>query len=233
VPLLKSFEGQVLREISRRSKYLLFGFQKGGILSHLGMTGHWRIETQPVGSRQKHDHIQLDFEKGLSLIYNDPRRFGFFDGFKKVQEHPLLKNIGPEPLGPSMNGEVLWHLLKKREGPIKSVLMNQVVIAGVGNIYASEVLFKAGIKPSKKASQLKIEDCIRLCKELKLLLQKSIRMGGSSFDDFKHVSGKKGGFQNHFLVYDQAGQPCPQCQKPIRKKVFSGRSTFWCSTCQK
>lgn len=232
--LLKSFEGQKLEKITRRSKYLLFWFgrNKGGILSHLGMTGHWRIES---GAHifKKHDHIQIIFTNGLSLIYNDPRRFGFFDAFSSMSEHPLLKDIGPEPLEENFTGEVLCHNLKKRSGPIKTVLMNQAVVAGVGNIYASEVLFKSGVKPSRRASSLKKKECDRLVKELKILLLESIRLGGSSFDDFRHVSGEKGDFQNHFLVYDRAGEPCRKCGHKIKKKVFSGRSTYWCSVCQK
>lgn len=231
--LLKTFERQKLQKITRRSKYLLLWFEKGGgILSHLGMTGHWRIETSNF-ERRKHDHIEMIFNNGQFLIYNDPRRFGFFDGFTVEAEHPLLRDIGPEPLTQSFTGEVLWENLKSRSGPIKSILMNQAVVAGVGNIYASEVLFKAGVKPSRKASLLKKAECERIVSELKVILQKAIRLGGSSFDDFRHVSGEKGDFQNHFLVYDQAGKSCQKCGHKIRKKVFSGRSTYWCENCQK
>ncbi len=230
--LLKSFEGQRLMRITRRSKYLLMWFDEGGILSHLGMTGHWRIEKGNSEVR-KHDHIQMIFTNGFSLIYNDPRRFGFFDGFKKISDHPLLKNIGPEPLEESFTGVQLRENLKTKSGPIKNILMNQSVVAGVGNIYASEVLFKSGIKPSRKASSLKIHECEIIVRELKIILQDSIEKGGSSFDDFRHVSGEKGDFQNHFLVYDQEGKPCRKCHQKIKKKVFSGRSTYWCSVCQK
>ncbi len=230
--LLKSFEGQKLENIARRSKYLLFQFAKGGILSHLGMTGHWRIEVVPIRFR-KHDHIQMDFSSGQTLLYNDPRRFGFFDGFQQISEHSLLKHIGPEPLSDDLTGEVLRENLKSRSGAIKSVLMNQAVVAGVGNIYASEVLFKAGLNPSKRASSLSQKDCDLVVRELKIILQKSIHLGGSSFDDFRHVSGEKGAFQNHFLVYDQAGLPCCKCGQKIQKKALSGRSTYWCRVCQK
>jgi formamidopyrimidine-DNA glycosylase len=230
--LLKTFEGQSLEKITRRSKYLLFWFQEGGILSHLGMTGHWRVETTNFEPR-KHDHIQLIFNSQLSLVYNDPRRFGFFDAFKHISKHPLLKNIGPEPLEPEFTGQILFENLKKRSGPIKNILMNQSVVAGVGNIYASEVLFKAGVKPSRKSHSLKFDECEKIVQELKIILQKSIQLGGSSFDDFRHVSGEKGDFQNHFLVYDQEGKPCSKCGQLIRKKVFAGRSTYWCPHCQK
>ncbi len=230
--MFKSFEGEHLLNITRRSKYLLFGFKQGGLLSHLGMTGHWRIENAEFELR-KHDHIQIHFSTGLTLIYNDPRRFGFFDGFADATKHPLLKNIGPEPLDEAFTGEVLKKNFGKRKAPIKTVLMNQAVVAGVGNIYASEVLFKARIKPSKAAHNLKLVDCDRIVVEIKSVLMESIRLGGSSFDDFRHVSGEKGGFQNHFLVYDQEGKPCSECGQKIRKKVFSGRSTYWCNACQK
>ncbi len=221
VSLLKSFEGQEFRTIARRSKYLLFQFPQGGILSHLGMTGHWRIQADD-SIVKKHDHIQMFFSSGQVLIYNDPRRFGFFDGFRNISTHKLLKDIGPEPLSEDFTGSVLHENLKSKLGPIKSILMNQAVVAGVGNIYASEVLYKAGIKPSKKASSLKRGECDRVVQELKIVLLDSIRLGGSSFDDFRHVSGEKGGFQNHFLVYDQAGKPCRTCGQKIKKKVFSG-----------
>lgn len=230
--LFKTFEGQELLNITRRSKYLLFGFKTGGLLSHLGMTGNWRIENADFEQR-KHDHVQIHFSTGLTLIYNDPRRFGFFDGYADSMKHPLLKDIGPEPLDEAFTGEILKKNLEGRKTPIKTILMNQAVVAGVGNIYANEVLFKARIKPSKAAHRLKLLECDRIVTEIKSVLMESIRLGGSSFDDFRHVSGEKGGFQNHFLVYNQEGKPCSECGQKIRKKVFSGRSTYWCNACQK
>lgn len=232
VDVLKTYEGLTLESITRRSKYLLFWFERKGILSHLGMTGHWRIETQKF-QRQTHDHIVLVLEGEIRLVYHDPRRFGFFDAFQKIEEHPLLRKLGPEPLDVQFTGSNLWSSLRNRQGPIKNLLMNQAIVAGVGNIYASEVLFKSGIKPRRRASSLSRAECERLVIELKEILQESIRLGGSSFDDFRHVSGEKGDFQNHFLVYGQEAKPCRVCGHQISKKNLAGRSTFWCRNCQR
>ncbi len=228
---IKAFEGKVLQKLLRRSKYLLFDFGECGLLSHLGMTGNWRLE-KGEGELYHHDHIRLIFESGFSLTYQDPRRFGYFDVYKSIQTHSLLEKIGPEPLGGDFSGTVLWKKTRKRSAPIKNLLMNQQIVAGVGNIYASEVLFRARVKPSRRSSSLKREECDQIVEELKKLLKEAIALGGSSFDDFRHASGEKGDFQKYFSVYNQAGKACLKCGTPIRKKNFAGRSTFWCPHCQ-
>lgn len=227
------FLGRHLKAISRRSKYLLFEFREGGgYLSHLGMTGHWRLGEKD-SARRNHDHIRLHFGSGRVLIYNDPRRFGFFDAFEKPTDHVLLKHLGPEPFSEEFSSSYLKSKLQNRKGPLKNLLMNQTIVAGIGNIYASEILFRAKIRPTRPAHRVKIDEYETLVLETRKVLQESLQHGGSSFDDFRHVSGKKGGFQERFSVYDREGQSCVICGHKIRRKVQAGRSTFWCSTCQK
>lgn len=230
---IESFKGEGLQTITRRSKYLLFSFgPRGGLLSHLGMTGHWRVEKEPITQRL-HDHIRLRFSSKKVLIYNDPRRFGFFDAYENIKTHKLLKDIGPEPFSDDFNADYLKSALKTRKGPIKTILMNQALVAGIGNIYASEILFRSFIKPTRSAGKITREECARIVQQTREVLAEAIRFGGSSFDDFKHVSGEKGGFQDRFQVYDRAGEPCVSCGKNVSKKVQAGRSTYWCSFCQK
>jgi formamidopyrimidine-DNA glycosylase len=242
---LQIFEGQRMTQVTRRSKYLLFWFGERGLLSHLGMTGNWRVCQAPVSAdgsldlsgeaslRRPHDHIELILTSGLKLVYNDPRRFGFFDSFDSLETHPLLRNLGWEPLDPNLTADRLHGLFRKRKAPVKNLLMNQTLLAGLGNIYASEVLFRAGIRPFRRAGSLSLTECEKLRIEMRQVLEKSIQLGGSSFDDFRHVSGEKGDFQNHFFVYNRSGTPCQKCGQAILKKTLGGRSTFWCSRCQK
>lgn len=230
---LEGFVGRKLKGIVRRSKYLLFEFEgEGGILSHLGMTGHWRVDCEKFEQRT-HDHIRLHFQSGHVLIYNDPRRFGFFDVYENPQTHKLLKDIGPEPFSEDFNATYLKTTLKKRSGPIKNLLMNQHIVAGVGNIYASEVLFRAGVRPTRPGGRVSLEECAKIVEYVRLVLQESITHGGSSFDDFRHVSGESGQFQDRFQVYDRHNQECVKCGRKISKKVQAGRSTYWCVSCQK
>ena len=230
---IESFKGRTFKGITRRSKYLLFCFEpSGGLLSHLGMTGHWRVEREPI-TEKTHDHIRLRFRSKIVLIYNDPRRFGFFDVFEDSKTHRLLKGIGPEPFSDDFNTDFLKLALKNRITPIKTILMNQALVAGIGNIYASEILFRASVKPTRAAGKVTREECARIVQQTREVLEEAIRFGGSSFDDFKHVSGEKGGFQDRFQVYDRVGKPCVSCGKNVSKKVQAGRSTYWCSNCQK
>lgn len=225
------FIGQRIAKILRRSKYLLFYFTSGdGFLSHLGMTGNWRDEAsgQPF---LKHDHVKIEFEN-FCLIYNDPRRFGFFEVLKANQVHKLLKNLGPEPLSDEFTDQVFFGSLKSKKGPIKNVIMSAEVVVGVGNIYACESLFRAGISPIKKANLLSFEGVKKLRHEIRQVLKQAIELGGSSIDDYRHVSGQAGDFQKKFFVYGREAEPCLRCKTKIKKKVLAGRSTFWCPNCQ-
>lgn len=227
----KHFINQRIVSVSRRSKYLLFYFSTGdGFLSHLGMTGNWRFEAPGQGVR-KHDHIKIGFEN-CDLIYNDPRRFGFFELMKKNETHSLLKKLGPEPLSDNFHEPTFLENLRTKSSPIKNVIMNAEVVVGVGNIYACESLFRAGISPMKKANRLSSQEVQILRREMRQVLLEAIALGGSSIDDYRQVSGKSGDFQKSFFVYGRESEPCLRCQTKIKKRVLAGRSTFWCPKCQ-
>lgn len=224
--------GQRLKGVVRRAKYLIFEFEEVAFITHLGMTGTWRASNLEL---KVHDHIRMEFSSGVVLIYNDPRRFGYFDATQKGQpwsEHAKLQNLGPEPLLSEFAPEYLSQQMKKRILPIKALIMDQRVVVGVGNIYASEALFKAGIRPTRQAKSLKKEEIERLVSEVKVVLRKSIELGGSSISDFHDGDGKDGYFQNSFSVYNRVGQPCLNCGKKIKSKIIVGRNTFWCPRCQ-
>ncbi len=232
-------ENQIIVGLERRAKYILFMLESGDTLvTHLGMTGSWRF-AGPNDPSQKHDHVMiyLGQKKGskvdLNLIYNDPRRFGFFEFCEKKRQSVLLKNLGPEPLETEFSGPLLHEKIKSLKSPIKSVIMNSRVVVGVGNIYASEALFRAKISPFRKASKIKIAQAIDLVQAIKEVLNLSLDSGGSSIDNYKHVSGKSGEFQNLHQVYNREGLACKVCESIIKKKVLTGRSTFWCPRCQK
>lgn len=228
---IRTLVGEKLLSVERRAKYLLLWTSKGGMLSHLGMTGTWRVAQD--GDERLHDHIYLHFAGGLRLAYRDPRRFGYFDFVQDPESHPKLKDLGPEPLLESFTGQGLWESLRGKEVPIKVALMDQKIVVGVGNIYASEALFAAGIKPTLPAKKLSWERAEVLVSEIKKILSLSIEKGGSSISDFAQASGESGYFQTTFRVYGREGESCLVCGSQIRAKVLGGRNTFWCSCCQK
>lgn len=230
---IQSLQGQMLLKIYRRAKFIVFEFEFGNIVSHLGMTGSWRIEKK-VWSRRSHDHIVIKISDKKQLVYNDPRRFGEFNFFSTAQQlNTRFLNLGPEPLAAEVDWASIKKQFKKLNSPIKSVLMNQKHLVGVGNIYASEVLFRCGIKPHKKANRLTSVEYHLLWQEVRLILQEAIQAGGSSIQDFRNGYDVKGNFQNHFLVYGRADELCKKCDFKIKSLFISGRSTFWCSECQK
>ncbi len=233
IPLkdLKTLEGERVLGIERRAKYLLFHTSKGSMLSHLGMTGTWRVA--PSGDERLHDHIYLHFEGSLRLAYRDPRRFGVFEFISKDSEHPKLADLGPEPLGKDFTVGYLAESLRDKKLPIKAAIMDQKVVVGVGNIYACEALFSAGINPLKSSKRLSKEDLKLLIQEIKKILRKSIKLGGSSISDFAKADGKSGYFQTTFQVYGRSGEACVVCRQHLISKVISGRNTFWCKRCQK
>ncbi len=228
---IHKFEGQVISSVERRAKYILFCTSRGALLSHLGMTGTWRVAAK--GDERPHDHIYISFAKGLRLAYRDPRRFGIFDVVYDREQHKRLLHLGPEPLEEAFSGASLWRSLRQKEVALKVALMDQKIVVGVGNIYASEALFAAQIKPQLIASKLSLAKAERLVQEVKRILHLSIEKGGSSISDFAQATGESGYFQNNFLVYDRVGQKCANCQQRIRSFMLGGRNTFWCSKCQK
>ncbi len=226
--------------IERRAKYLLFRFESGLLLSHLGMTGAWREIGRDTSSevfrkqRGKHDHVRLLFDNGQSFVFEDPRRFGYMDWVDAgVQaQHKLLKHLGPEPLGPDFDAEYLFRSTRGKTSTIKSFVMDGRRVVGVGNIYASEALYRAKIRPTRKAGKLNQAEAESLVVAIRDVLKAAIESGGSSIRDFKGADGYRGGFQDLHLVYDRAGEPCRTCGTKIVSKQITGRSTFWCPNCQ-
>ena len=219
--------------ITRRGKYLLLQSSQESLIIHLGMSGSLRISKEE--DLKKHDHIDICFSDGMILRYCDPRRFGCFLWTENPDTHFLLKDLGPEPLGNHFNGEHLFTLSRKRKMPIKNFIMNSKIVVGVGNIYASEILFMSKINPFKKVKLLSKKECQKIITNSRKILLKAISKGGSSIRDFKDTSGLKGGFQNEFKVYQQEGVQCKSigCSDFIKKKIISNRSTFFCDSCQK
>jgi formamidopyrimidine-DNA glycosylase len=229
---IQTLIGEPILSVKRRAKYLLLWTKKGAMLSHLGMTGTWRVA--PLGDERSHDHIYIYFSGNLRLCYRDPRRFGCFDFIQNpIEEHEKIKVLGPEPLSPDFFGESLWKSLRNKKIALKVAIMDQKIVVGVGNIYASEALFAAGIKPTLSAEKLSKDRANILVAEFKKVLNLAIQMGGSSISDFAQASGENGYFQMNFKVYGRAGEPCLRCGQTIKSKVLGGRNTFWCSNCQK
>jgi len=232
---LASIEGLTIRGVSRRSKYLLLDLGMGGtVLIHLGMSGSLRV-VDPGSDWKKHDHIGISLSGGLQLRFHDPRRFGMVLHLAEGDplEHALLRSLGPEPLESGFTPMHLKRACAGRTVPIKLVLMDAKVVVGVGNIYASEALFRAGIRPGTRASSLSLPRITRLVTAVSQVLEESIREGGTTLRDFLHSSGEPGYFAQRLFVYDRKGKPCRNCGTAIHHKVMGQRSTFWCAVCQK
>ena len=227
-----------IERTERRSKYLIVHCactqgRRGVLLIHLGMSGSLRIVAKGTPP-QKHDHVDLVFEN-TTLRFRDPRRFGtvlWHEG-GAIATHPLIAIMGVEPLTDAFNADWLYDQTRRRSMPIKPLLMDSHRIVGIGNIYASESLFLAGISPLRAAGSLSRPRCQRLAEAIRTTLQNSIAAGGSSVRDYVHSDGGAGSFQLHCAVYDRAGEACPQCQRPIRSLRQAGRSSFYCAHCQR
>jgi formamidopyrimidine-DNA glycosylase len=234
-PSLSTLAGRRVTSIGRRSKYLILSLDDAtSLLIHLGMSGSLRID-HPDDPFKKHDHIALTFANRRQLRFHDPRRFGIFlhlpagDPF----EHPLLQSLGPEPLGEDFNVKALASACAKRTSAIKLVIMDAKVVVGVGNIYASEALFRAGILPQTPANKISKPRLARLVEAIRAVLTASIEAGGTTLRDFLHSDGQPGYFVQRLNVYDRKGEPCRKCGTPIRHAVLGQRSTYWCPKCQK
>jgi len=205
------------------------------LLIHLGMSGNLRIFTSGnVPDAGKHDHVEIEFSDGTLLRYHDPRRFGIVSWYPGPEEtHPLLRNLAPEPLGNGFTADYLHKALKKRRSPIKSVLMDNKTVVGVGNIYANESLFAAGIAPNRPAMQISRKEAAALVHHIREILRRAIEKGGSTLRDFVNSEGKSGYFQQEYKVYGKTDQPCAHCGTPIVKTVIGQRGTFYCPTCQR
>lgn len=224
--------GRQVQAISRRAKYLLLHLSKGYLLIHLGMSGHLRI-TEPQSPPGKHDHIDMLLENGLTLRYHDPRRFGLWSYIAdNPYQHPLLAHLGPEPLSDAFNGEYLSHRAHRKTQNIKSFIMRNEIVVGVGNIYASESLFLAGINPHTPAGLLQQNHFDKLVVTIKQVLQQAISAGGTTLKDFYAIDGKPGYFANQLQVYGRKNLPCFQCNSLIQITILGGRSTAFCPSCQ-
>ena len=235
--------GQVVQALRRRSKYILADLSSGEtLLIHLGMSGRMLISGTQLGqfhhahpAPEKHDHVVLTMQSGARVTFTDPRRFGAMDLMPTAnwQAHKLLADLGPEPLGNGFNETYLAQRLANRATPIKSALLDQKVVSGLGNIYVCEVLHRAGIAPTRLAGDLTAQQAAALVPLIRAVLSEAIEAGGSSLRDYRQADGELGYFQHTFRVYDREGQPCLACATPIVRLVQSGRSSFYCPSCQR
>lgn len=230
--LERLLRGRVFTDIGRRGKYLLFELDNAQhMLVHLGMSGHLGVKAA-AASPLAHDHVRIELSSGAVLVFNDPRRFGLMR-VGTIAELRELRNVGCDPLLEHWPLETWRRMTRDRRLPIKSFLMDQRLIAGIGNIYANEMLFEAGIRPRRRASRLRLDELRRLSEAMQAVLLEAVRLGGSSISDYRDADGRLGYFQMHHAVYDRAGEPCRRCATLIRRIILSGRSTFYCSNCQK
>lgn len=231
--LPKLLRGQTIRALRRRAKYLLLEFDRGTLILHLGMSGSLRI--LPAGApAEKHDHFDLLLDNGKLMRLRDPRRFGavlWCEG--DVSEHPLLKGLGPEPLQKEFDADQLYRATRNKTAAIKLVIMDSHVVVGVGNIYANEALFRAGIRPQLAARKISLQRCARLVEEIRATLNAAIKQGGSTLRDFVNSSGEPGYFQQHYFVYARAGEACRKCGAVIKQIRQGQRSSFYCPKCQR
>jgi formamidopyrimidine-DNA glycosylase len=224
--------GQTVKNLERRGKYLLIGTPAGTAMLHLGMSGSLRV-LDPGIPPEKHDHVDIALTSKKVIRFNDPRRFGsLLWAGEQPFKHPLLAALGPEPLSDDFSGKTLYEAGRHRQVAIKQLIMNSNIVVGVGNIYASESLFRAGINPARKAGRLSRARYDRLATEIKRVLSEAIKMGGTTLRDFHNAEGKPGYFRIKLQVYDRAGEPCNGCGEPIRHKVQGQRATYYCSHCQ-
>jgi formamidopyrimidine-DNA glycosylase len=218
--------------VNRRGKYLLVALPSGNLILHLGMSGSLRIlpcETEPL----KHDHADFVLDNGMMLRFNDPRRFGaILWTSDAVDGHALLKDLGPEPLLSGFSGDYLFTQSRKRQTPAKSFIMDSHVVVGVGNIYANEALFMAGIRPMRLAGSISLARYRRLADAIKTVLENAIRQGGTTLRNFVNESGNPGYFKQQLFVYGRAGLPCKHCEQLLQEIRINNRSTIFCPNCQ-
>jgi formamidopyrimidine-DNA glycosylase len=231
--LAEAIGGACIRGLRRRSKYLLFEFDAGTMIVHFGMTGSlsaWK----PAPPRRAHDHVDWILDDGTTLRYHDPRRFGAVLWTPDDPlAHPLLRDLGPEPLEAGFDGDHLWRAARSRTAPVKALLMDSHVVVGVGNIYASEALFRAGIRPALAAKRVSRARMARLASAVRDVLAGAIESGGSTLRDYVNGQGEPGRFQFTHFVYGREGEPCRVCATPIRARYLGQRNTFYCPACQK
>ena len=232
VDLRQRLTGATVTGLGRRAKYGLIDTDRGDtLIFHLGMSGRWRVDPDDL---QTHDHLLVETGGGRRLALNDPRRFGFVDLWRSdsIAAYPPFAAMGPEPLGDAFTGAYLDSTLEGRSAPIKAMLLDQRIVAGLGNIYVCEALHAARIAPTRAAGQIARVRLDRLADAVRDVLLAAIEAGGSTLRDFAHPDGALGYFSKQFLVYGRAGEPC-ECGGTVRRATQSGRSTFWCPSCQR
>jgi formamidopyrimidine-DNA glycosylase len=232
VDLPEVIRGQVARRLRRRGKYILFEFPSGAVIVHLGMSGSLRFVPRDT-PHLKHDHVEFDFGGTHLLRFNDPRRFGcVLWQAGDAEGHRLLRDLGPEPLGNQFSAAYLKRLAVSRRIAVKSFLMNANVVVGVGNIYANEALFMAGVRPTRSVNRIPLHKFEDIGRAVRHVLTAAITQGGTTLRDFINPEGRPGYFRQKLAVYDRAGQPCVRCGEAIEVIVLGGRGTFYCAACQ-
>lgn len=224
--------GEEITAIRRRAKYLLLDTSAGSALWHLGMSGSLRVLDGDVPVRA-HDHVDVALDDGRVLRFNDPRRFGCLLWQAPCQVHELLQGLGPEPLSDDFDGDHLFALSRGRKAPIKTFLMDQAVVVGVGNIYAAEALFEAGIQPLREAGKVSRQRYARLVDAVKRILAHAITRGGTTLRDFISPDGLPGYFEQELFVYGRGGEPCKRCGTTLREARIGQRASVWCPRCQR
>lgn len=230
--LAQALTGNTFTKVDRRGKYLLFLTAAGRMMVHLGMSGSLRI-VGPTSEIKKHDHIDIAFTDGVVLRYHDPRRFGSVFWLPDVQSHVLLNELGPEPLEDNFDGKYLYQKSRGRKVPVKSFVMNSQVVVGVGNIYANEALFAAGIRPDRLASRVSRVRYERLADEIRTVLSQAIASGGTTLRDFVREDGSPGYFKQSLAVYGRGALPCNRCARPLSEIRLGQRTTVFCKYCQR
>jgi formamidopyrimidine-DNA glycosylase len=225
--------GQRVRDVRRRAKYLIIDLDAGSLILHLGMSGSLRV-LDPATPLEPHDHYDLLLESGRCLRFNDPRRFGsLIWSTGDPADHPLLAALGPEPLTSAFNADYLARRARGRRVTIKQFLMDQRVVVGVGNIYASEALYRAGVHPKRAAGRVSGARLAALVEAIRAVLGDAIRAGGTTLRDYVGADGTPGYFRQRLYVYERAGRPCRRCRTPVRHLVQGQRSTYYCPRCQR
>jgi len=231
--LAATVAGQRIRGIGRRGKYLLLKVESGTLLLHLGMSGNLRA-LPASAPRLPHDHFELVLDSGVALRFNDPRRFGSLLYVRgEALAHPLLAHLAPEPLSGAFDTAYLWKVTRGRRVAVKQLLMNSRLVVGVGNIYASEALFRARIRPRRQARSLRRAEVARLVRAVRAVLRQAIRAGGTTLRDYLRADGSPGYFRQRLYVYERAGRPCRRCGTPVRAIAQGQRSTYYCPSCQR
>jgi formamidopyrimidine-DNA glycosylase len=236
-PIADEFEAavrhQIVRGVDRRAKYLLIRLETGTMILHLGMSGSLRLIRGDTPLKV-HDHWDLVLDSGMVLRFHDPRRFGSLHfTVDDPAKHALLKKLAPEPLSKEFNGEYLFKATRRRLIPIKQLIMNSQIVVGVGNIYASEALFSAGISPRRAARRITRAEAEKLAKSIKAVLKAAIKIGGTTLRDYVNADGAPGYFRQKLFVYERAKLACRVCKSPVKQFTQGQRSTYWCSTCQR